>query len=41
MFNWAEDTIIRERVFVPADKQAKFELQPGKLPGKPGDAGPM
>ena len=40
MFNWAEDTIIRERVFVPQDKQAKFELQPGKLPGKPGDAGP-
>ena len=41
MFNWAEDTIIRERVFVPQAKQAKFELQPGMLPGKPGDAGPM
>jgi peptide/nickel transport system substrate-binding protein len=41
MFNWAEDTIIRERVFVPKDKQGKYELQEGKLPGKPGDAGPM
>ena len=41
MFNWAEDSIIRERVFVKADKQAKFELFPQELPGKPGDKGPM
>ena len=41
MFNWAEDTIIRERVFVPEAKQGKFELQADMLPGKPGDAGPM
>ncbi|MDB5562281.1 MAG: periplasmic alpha-galactoside-binding protein [Hyphomicrobiales bacterium] len=36
MFNWAEDNIIRERVFVPQDKQSKFELHPGTLPGAPG-----
>ncbi|TPL98353.1 ABC transporter substrate-binding protein [Mesorhizobium sp. B2-3-10] len=41
MFNWAEDSIIRERVFVAADKQAKYELFPEELPGKPGDKGPM
>ncbi|RWB66769.1 MAG: ABC transporter substrate-binding protein [Mesorhizobium sp.] len=41
MFNWAEDSIIRERVFVKADKQAKYELFPNELPGKPGDKGPM
>ncbi|RWK10132.1 ABC transporter substrate-binding protein [Mesorhizobium sp.] len=41
MFNWAEDSIVRERVFVPADKQAKYELYPEELPGKPGDKGPM
>ena len=36
MFNWAEDTIIRERVFVPEDKRADFELFKETLPGKPG-----
>jgi peptide/nickel transport system substrate-binding protein len=36
MFNWAEDNIIRERVFVPADKQQTFELHPKTLPGAPG-----
>ncbi|MFD2055104.1 ABC transporter substrate-binding protein [Mesorhizobium calcicola] len=41
MFNWAEDSIVRERVFVAADKQAKYELFPEELPGKPGDKGPM
>lgn len=41
MFNWAEDSIVRERVFVTADKQAKYELFPEELPGKPGDKGPM
>ncbi|CAN7592360.1 ABC transporter substrate-binding protein [Mesorhizobium sp. LjNodule214] len=39
MFNWAEDTIVRERVFVAADKQQKYELFPEQLPGKPGDKG--
>ena len=38
MYNWAEDNIIRERVFVAADKQSKNELFPGTLPGKPGSA---
>jgi peptide/nickel transport system substrate-binding protein len=41
MYNWAEDNIIRERVFVPADKQIGAELHPNTLPGAPGDAGPM
>jgi peptide/nickel transport system substrate-binding protein len=41
MFNWAEDSIIRERVFVPADKQGKYELFAQQLPGKPGEAGPI
>ncbi len=38
MYNWAEDNIIRERVFVAADKQSKNELFPNTLPGKPGSA---
>ena len=29
------------RVFVAADRQAKYELFPQELPGKPGDKGPM
>jgi len=40
MFNWAEDSIVRERVFVATDKQQKYELFPEQLPGKPGDKGP-
>ena len=41
MYNWAEDNIIRERVFVPADKQLAIELHANSLPGALGDAGPM
>ncbi|MGO4441229.1 ABC transporter substrate-binding protein [Rhizobium sp. RAF56] len=41
MFNWAEDAIIRERVWVAADKQGKYELFPEQLPGKPGEGGPI
>lgn len=41
MFNWAEDNIIRERVYVPEDKQASYELHPETLPGAPGSDGPM
>ena len=41
MYNWAEDNIIRERVYVAADKQIGAELHPNMLPGKLGDAGPM
>ncbi|MBB4010071.1 ABC transporter substrate-binding protein [Allorhizobium taibaishanense] len=40
MFNWAEDAIMRERVWVAAGKQGKYELFPQQLPGKPGDPGP-
>ena len=36
MFNWAEDNIIRERVYVPTDKQQAYELHPKTLPGAPG-----
>jgi len=37
LFNWAEDNIIRERVYVPEDKQRPdFQLQPETLPGAPG-----
>jgi peptide/nickel transport system substrate-binding protein len=37
LFNWAEDNIIRERMFVPADKQhPEYQLQPETLPGTPG-----
>ncbi|SDA95191.1 ABC transporter substrate-binding protein [Sinorhizobium sp. NFACC03] len=39
MFNWAEDTIMRERLYVPADKQGDFELFAEQLPGKPGEKG--
>lgn len=41
MYNWAEDNIIRERVFVAAYKQIGAELHPNTLPDVPGDAGPM
>jgi peptide/nickel transport system substrate-binding protein len=41
MYNWAEDNIIRERVFVPADKQIDAELHPNSLPGEMGGPGPV
>jgi peptide/nickel transport system substrate-binding protein len=41
LFNWAEDSIIRERLWVAADKQGKYELFPNELPGAPGSAGPI
>lgn len=41
MFNWAEDNIIRERIWVAADKQIGAELHPNTLPGAPGEAGPV
>ncbi|KAA1179968.1 ABC transporter substrate-binding protein [Rhizobium tropici] len=41
LFNWAEDSIIRERLWVAADKQGKYELFPEELPGAPGGAGPI
>jgi len=41
LFNWAEDNIIREQVWAPADKQLEVELHPDTIPGKPGDPGPI
>ncbi|WP_412065509.1 ABC transporter substrate-binding protein [Rhizobium sp. SYY.PMSO] len=41
LFNWAEDSIMRERLWVAADKQGKYELFPEELPGAPGSAGPI
>lgn len=41
MYNWAEDNIIRERVFVPTDKQISAELHPNSLPGEMGGPGPV
>jgi peptide/nickel transport system substrate-binding protein len=40
MYNWAEDNIIRERVYVPKDSQQDYELHPEALPGEPGADGP-
>ncbi|MBO6727796.1 MAG: ABC transporter substrate-binding protein [Rhizobiaceae bacterium] len=34
MFNWDVDSVFRERVFVPADKQQDYELFPTTLPGE-------
>lgn len=36
MFNWAPDSLIPERMFVPQDKQGDYELFKESLPGKPG-----
>ncbi|GLQ55216.1 ABC transporter substrate-binding protein [Devosia nitrariae] len=41
MFNWAEDNIIRERVYVPTDDQPGHELHPQTLPDVPGGGGPV
>ncbi|KKB12319.1 periplasmic alpha-galactoside-binding protein [Devosia geojensis] len=41
MFNWAEDNIIRERVFVPTEDQPGHELHPQTLPDVPGGGGPI
>ena len=40
-FNWAEDSVMRERLFVPEDQQGDYELHPETLPGEPGGAGPV
>ncbi|WP_417248795.1 ABC transporter substrate-binding protein [Celeribacter sp.] len=41
MFNWAEDNIIRERVYVAEDAQQDHQVYPEALPGAPGSDGPM
>lgn len=33
MFNWAEDAIMRERLWVPRARQSGYELRPHTLPG--------
>jgi peptide/nickel transport system substrate-binding protein len=39
MYNWAEDNIYRERMWVAEDKQSDAELHPGMLPGELGQPG--
>jgi peptide/nickel transport system substrate-binding protein len=41
MYNWAEDSIIRERVYVKEDQQKDYEQHPETLPGAPGGEGPV
>jgi peptide/nickel transport system substrate-binding protein len=41
MYNWAEDNIMRERVWVAEDAQSTAELHPNTLPGEPGGTGPV
>ncbi len=41
MYNWAEDNIYRERVWVAKDQQIDAELHPGTLAGPLGNGGPM
>lgn len=41
MFNFAEDSAMRERLYVPLAKQSDYELYPASLPGPPGVAGPV
>ena len=38
MFNWGEDSVMRERMYVPLEAQKDYELFPGTLPGAPGAA---
>ena len=39
MYNWAEDNIIRERVYVPTDAQPGHEVYPDSIPAAPGTPG--
>ncbi len=39
MYNWAEDNIIRERVWAAADVQGDYEVFPNSLPAEPGTRG--
>ena len=42
MYNWAEDSVMRERLWVPADQQGgNRELHAQTLPGEPGGTGPV
>jgi peptide/nickel transport system substrate-binding protein len=35
-FNWSEDSLMRERIYVPLDKQPGYEQYPDSLPAAPG-----
>jgi peptide/nickel transport system substrate-binding protein len=41
MFSYEIDAAMRERLYVPEDKQSDYELYPGTLPGAPGSDGPI
>ncbi|MDB5539679.1 MAG: periplasmic alpha-galactoside-binding protein [Devosia sp.] len=41
MFNFDVDAAMRERLYVPIDKQSDYELYPKTLPGSPGSDGPI
>jgi peptide/nickel transport system substrate-binding protein len=40
-FQWAEDSAMRERMYVPEDLQQNYELHPETLPGETGGPGPV
>jgi peptide/nickel transport system substrate-binding protein len=35
-FNWSEDSLMRERIYVPLDKQPGYEQYPDSIPAAPG-----
>jgi peptide/nickel transport system substrate-binding protein len=41
MFNYEVDAAMRERLYVPMNRQSDFELYPETLPGAPGSDGPI
>ena len=41
MFNYDVDAALRERLYVPTEKQSDYELYPETLPGAPGSEGPI
>lgn len=41
MYNWGEDSVIRERMFVAADAQQDYELFPNTIPDVPGGGAPV
>jgi peptide/nickel transport system substrate-binding protein len=40
-YNWAEDSVFRERLYVPEDSRIDAVLFPETLPGDPGGKGPV
>lgn len=41
LYQWAEDSLMRERLFTVADRQLDAQLHPQTLPGMPGSSGPV